>query len=286
MDGAKAIALPCKKGQSLQVKPLRGSDLVWESFDKNGDLWFETQISLYDFKPIRTSDEDVSFFLHKLLRGAVRLNSEFLNNWNGFRINTFLEFPRDWGLGSSSSIIYAVSEWADVNPFLLYYEIANGSAFDVACAFLDGPITYTKSDDEISYAELELNFPFEKCLFLVHRGKKQNTEAAINYYRKAVKQSDKLVQSISDISDEIIQCTDKSDFEKLIREHEAIISDAIGVPSVQKEKFSDFNGTIKSLGAWGGDFMLVVANEPEDRVKEYFKSKGLNTVMPYSSLVL
>ena len=286
MDGAKAIALPCKKGQSLHVKPLRGSDLVWESFDENGDLWFETQISLYDFKPIRTSDDDVSYFLHKLLRGAVRLNSEFLNNWNGFRINTFLEFPRNWGLGSSSSLIYAVSEWADVNPFLLYYEIANGSAFDVACAFADKPITYTKSDDEISYSELELSFPFDKCLFLVHRGKKQNTEAAINYYKKATKQSDSFVQSISEISDSIISCKDKSEFEKLLQEHESLISSVIGIPPVQKEKFGDFNGTIKSLGAWGGDFMLVVANEPEVKVKEYFAGKGLKTVLPYSDLVL
>ena len=59
MDGAKAIALPCKKGQTLEVKALRGSDLVWESFDEHGDLWFEAQISLYDFSSIRTSDEDI-----------------------------------------------------------------------------------------------------------------------------------------------------------------------------------------------------------------------------------
>ena len=286
MDGAKAIALPCKKGQKLQVKPLRGSDLVWESFDENGDLWFETQISLYDFKPIRTSDDDVSHFLYKLLRGAVRLNSEFLNNWNGFRVNTFLEFPRDWGLGSSSSVIYAVSEWADVNPFMLYYEMANGSAYDVACAFLDGPITYVRTDDEISYSEVDFKLPFEECLYLVHRGKKQNTEASINYYRKTVKNSNQLVDSISNISEEILKCEDRGSFEKLIVEHEEIISSAIGIPMVQKEKFSDFEGTIKSLGAWGGDFMLVVTEQPLDKVKDYFSSKGLNTVLPYSEVVL
>ncbi len=278
--------MPCKKGQSLEVKPLRGSDLVWESFDENGDLWFETQISLYDFKPIRTSDDDVSHFLHKLLRGAVRLNSEFLNNWNGFRINTFLEFSRDWGLGSSSSLIYAVSEWADVNPFLLYYEIANGSAFDVACAFVDGPITYIKTDDEISYSEIDLDLPFKDSLFLVHRGKKQNTEAAINYYRKTVSESDKLVRSISDITDAIIECQDKSTFEKLIKNHEEIISAAIGIPTVQKDRFSDFNGTIKSLGAWGGDFMLVVSDDPLEKVRKYFVAKGLTIVLPYNDLVL
>jgi len=286
IDGAKAIALPCNKGQTVEVKALRGSDLVWESFDENGDLWFESQISLYDFSPIRTSDEDISYFIKKLLKGAVRLNSEFLNNWNGFRVNTHLEFARKWGLGSSSSLIYAISEWADVNPFLLYYQIADGSAYDIACAFADGPITYVKTDDEISYSEIELNFPFEECLFFIYLGRKQNSQAAINYYRKSVKKPHSLVASISHISDEIIKCKDKTSFEKLIVEHENIISSAIGLKGVQEEMFSDFNGTVKSLGAWGGDFVLAVANEPFEKVKSYFANKGLDTIFSYKDLVV
>ena len=226
-----------------------------------------------------------SYFLKRLLNGAVRLNSEFLNNWNGFRVNTFLEFSRTWGLGSSSSLIYTVAEWADVNPFLLYFKIADGSAYDIACAFADSPITYTKTADEITYSEIDLNLPFTECMFFVHLGKKQNTEAAINYYRKTVKTPKKLVSSISEISDSIIKCKDKTSFEKLIRQHEKIISSAIGLKPIQDEMFSDFNGTIKSLGAWGGDFILAIANEPKERVKTYFEGKGLNTIFSYKDLV-
>ncbi|MDB9721346.1 GHMP kinase, partial [Winogradskyella sp.] len=36
------------------------------------------------------------------------------------------------------------------------------------------------------------------------------------------------------------------------------------------------------LGAWGGDFVMVTAEEdPTD----YFKSKGFNTIIPYTEMV-
>ena len=45
----------------------------------------------------------------------------------------------------------------------------------------------------------------------------------------------------------------------------------------------DFNGTIKSLGAWGGDFILVISKEnPSD----YFVSKGYETALTYKDLIL
>lgn len=278
--------MPCKKGQNLHIKPLRGSDLVWESFDEKGELWFEAQISLYDFSSIRTSDDEISRFIQKLLKGAVRQNSEFLNNWNGYRVNTFLEFSKEWGLGSSSSLIYTVSEWAEVNPFLLYYEISEGSAYDIACAFADGPVLYQKTEDSIHYEEIDLKFPFEECLYLVYLGKKQNSEAAVNYYRSTVHDSSALVDRITELSAAIIECKEMTEFQKLLVEHENLIADSIKLPRVQKERFSDFCGTVKSLGAWGGDFALAVVDQPLAKVSEFFKNKGLNTVIPYKDLVL
>ena len=44
---------------------------------------------------------------------------------------------------------------------------------------------------------------------------------------------------------------------------------------------SDYNGEIKSLGAWGGDFILAAGptNTPE-----YFSSKGFNTIIRYNEM--
>lgn len=55
----------------------------------------------------------------------------------------------------------------------------------------------------------------------------------------------------------MVICTSLLDFEKLITAHEAIISKLIQQDTIKAKLFKDFNGTIKSLGAWGGDFVLV-----------------------------
>ena len=113
LDGAHAFAVPTKYGQKMIVKNSRGSDLVWECIDKDGNSWFSSHISLYDFSAINTTDQAVSDNLQKILKNAVRLNSEFLSKWNGFKVETQLEFPIDWGLGSSSSLFSLIGERVD-----------------------------------------------------------------------------------------------------------------------------------------------------------------------------
>ncbi len=46
------------------------------------------------------------------------------------------------------------------------------------------------------------------------------------------------------------------EFEELLILHEKLISKAIGISPIQERLFSDYKGVIKSLGAWGGDFVL------------------------------
>jgi hypothetical protein len=52
---------------------------------------------------------------------------------------------------------------------------------------------------------------------------------------------------------------------------------------VQKEMFSDYFGQTKSLGAWGGDFILATGN---DDTPIYFKNKGFDTVISYQDMIL
>jgi len=53
--------------------------------------------------------------------------------------------------------------------------------------------------------------------------------------------------------------------------------------TVQEIYFSDYFGQTKSLGAWGGDFILATGNEDTSK---YFKEKGFQTVIPYQDLIL
>lgn len=284
LDGAKSIAFPTKMGQKMIVKDTKGSDLKWKSYDNEGNLWLDSQISLYDFSAVKTTDETISKTLKSFLKNAVRLNSEFLNNWKSYKIETHLEFPRDWGLGSSSTLISLLAQWADVNPFLLHFKVSNGSGYDVACAGADAPIIYTLDDDSLHYEEVDFYPPFSKNLFFVHLNKKASSADGVKDYFKNVKSKKSIAKKITIISDKILASKTLETFEKLLNEHESIVSEALNKQTIKEEIFSDYWGSIKSLGAWGGDFVLATSNKSEDETKKYFADLGYSTFLPFAEM--
>lgn len=286
MDGAKALCLPTKLGQKLSVKPSRGSDLIWISQDTKGENWFEAHISLYDFSAVKTTDPEIAKYVGKLLKNSVRLNSEFLDKWNGFKVITELQFPLEWGLGSSSSLTYALASWADVNPFFLHFKMSDGSGYDIACAGAEGPLHYTLKGDELAYAEIEYSPSFKDKLYFVYLEKKEDSNAAVRSYLKDGQNRKQTVEQITDITNAIIDCKSLDKFDELISQHEDIISAAIGKPKVKDELFSDYWGGLKSLGAWGGDFVLASSTKSSGDTRDYFRSKGFETVIPYEDLIL
>ncbi len=284
LDGGKALALPTKLGQTLEIKPHRGSDLIWESYDVNNELWFEAQVSLYDFSSIRTSDDKTSKFIQKLLKGAVRYNTEFLNNWNGFKVINRLEFSRHWGLGSSSTVIANMAQWADVNPFHLHFYVSNGSGYDIACAGAEGPLTYQLLDDQLSYEEIDFTPGCTDQLYFVYLGKKQNSGEAIIHYTQQAKKRKALAKKISEVTEAALVCKNLSSLREAMDEHENIISTELNLSKIKDTSFSDFNGSVKSLGAWGGDFCMVASDMSKTEVRAYFKGKGLDTVIDYKEM--
>jgi mevalonate kinase len=286
MDGAKALAIPTKFGQTLQIKAHRGSDLMWEAYTADKELWFEAQISLYDFSPLRTSDEGIALTLQKLLKGAVRYNCEFLDKWNGFKVISTLGFPREWGLGSSSTLTYLIAEWAEVNAFHLHFQVSNGSGYDIACAGAEGPLTYRLTEEELNYEEIDFEPSFLDKIYFVYLGRKQNSGEAIAHYAKQVKKRKELAAKISDITAAVIKPSISiAEFGQLMNQHEDLLAESLQLP-VLRSQFPDLKGHIKSLGAWGGDFAMVLSQEPKEKLAEYFKGKGLNTFMSYSEMAL
>ena len=49
--------------------------------------------------------------------------------------------------------------------------------------------------------------------------------------------------------------------------------------------FKDYWGIIKSLGAWGGDFVLATSTESPEKTKAYFNERGFEIVLPYRELI-
>ena len=267
------------------IQNARGSDLIWEALDHNGEVWFEAQLSLYDFSPIKTSDENISSTLKKILRAAARENSEFLSTWSGFKVETKLEFPREWGLGSSSTLLAAVANWADINPFHLYFDLYNGSGYDIACTEADEAIQYQLSEEQLHFNEFEFKPPFLDKLYFVYQGNKQDSENSLKIHGKKFKNQPALIQRISEISEEISTTKSFPAFCKLIEEHETLIGGTLGETPVKDLRYSDFPGSIKSLGAWGGDFILAATDLGKEDVQAYFKSKKLETVFSFRELV-
>ena len=282
LDGALSLAIPTKYGQTLRVTSHSNETLVWKSFDKKNQLWFEAHYDWHFNHISEPSDEETSTTLIKILKAAQQMNPDFLKDVKGCTVETKLEFARDWGLGSSSTLINNIAQWAQVDAFELLWNSFQGSGYDIACAQHNRPITYQLLNQKPIVHQLAFDPPFKDQLYFVHLNQKMNSRDAIDAYKKRQNQTQELVAIISQITKEMIQCNELNAFEQLIEQHEQIIEKALGIPSIQKRLFSDYSGKIKSLGAWGGDFVLASGNDEA----EYFKAKGYSTVIPYSEMVL
>ncbi len=254
--------------------------------DHEDNVWFSCDISLYDFSSDKSTDPALSKKLKRILKNAVRLNCEFLDKWNGFKVETKLEFPLNWGLGSSSTLIHLIAKWADVSPLELYFKSENGSGYDVVCAGVDHPIFYWSTDHEISFAKAEFNPSYHNNLYFVHLNQKKSSDSAIKEYIKSVKDKKSFVNKITALTEKMESLKKIQDFEDTIAEHEDIVAFHTGFNKVKDLHFSDYWGAVKSLGAWGGDFCIATSTKSPEEVKDYFTSKGFETVIPYKKMIL
>ena len=271
----------------MTVKATRSTDLEWTSLDKDGNEWFNSSISLYDFGPTETNNAEVSEKLKKIFKGAVRLNCEFLDKWNAFKVETKLEFPQNWGLGSSSTLIHLIAQWAEIEPLELYYKVETGSGYDVAAAGAKGPIIFWSNEEEVSYRYADFKPKFKDQLLFIHLNKKADSSEAVKKYQALPKSKRKeVVNEINRITDSVEDTATLSSFGALLTEHEELISKTTGMPTIKSSLFADYPSVIKSLGAWGGDFILALAPDGNEAATEYFSKKGYQTILPYSQLIL
>jgi predicted GIY-YIG superfamily endonuclease/mevalonate kinase len=283
LDGALSLAVPTKYGQSLGIETIDKPILDWKSFDEKGRVWFEHLFSFDEIASSQAPRKDVKYRLIQILNAAKQLNPDFLNPEIGLKITTKLDFPRNWGLGTSSTLINNIAQWAQVDAYKLLELTFGGSGYDIACAQNNNPITYQLVNRKPIVKQVDFNPSFKDNLYFVYLNKKQNSRDGIAHYKANKGHIASEISEIGDITSKIINCSDLEVFEKLIHAHEGIISKITKQTTVKSLFFNDFGGSIKSLGAWGGDFILVTSkNDPTP----YFKKKGLDTIIPYNNMVL
>ena len=283
LDGALGLAIPTSYGQSLQVTPNTSGFLDWTSLDLNKNVWFSAQLDLTNLNVVATSDKSMANTLKTLLLEANAQNPLLLTDSEGFKIETHLTFPRNWGLGTSSTLINNLAQWARVDAYQLLSNAFGGSGYDIACAQTNSPLVYQLKNNKPKVESIAFDPYFKESLYFVHLNQKQSSKKAIANYREQQFDTSELVKKITDLTRAMIGATTLSDFELFMDRHETVLSAILKMTPVKERLFPDYYGTIKSLGAWGGDFILATGDE---KSISYFKSKGYNTVIPYSKMVL
>ncbi|WP_343487990.1 GYDIA family GHMP kinase [Allomuricauda sp. d1] len=283
LDGARALAVPTKFGQSLEVSTTDTGFIAWQSLDRQGQAWFTATYGLRGFEEIDTSNPEISKTLTDILVAAKALNPNFLKSSKGCSVKAKLSFPRNWGLGSSSTLINNIAQWAQVNAHQLLWNTMGGSGYDISCAQHDHPILYHLENGSPKVERVDFNPSFKNQLYFIHLNQKQDSRAAIANYRGQDFDKRSLVSSLSQISRQMLNTKNLKAFENTMEAHETILSKVLKIEPVQQRLFSDYFGQLKSLGGWGGDFVLATGNE---KTPGYFKSKGFEIVLPFSEMVL
>lgn len=281
LNGSLALALPLVYGQSMEVKPLPEPLLMWKSWDFHKECWFEATFDTHTtFQLLHSSDAELSHTLALIFRQIRKINPSFLTQ-NGAEVQTYLNFNRHWGLGTSSTFLNNLAQWAEVDAFELQKEIWGGSGYDIACAQANTPILYATQDGLPIIDPVQLAWPFADQLYFVYLNQKQNTHQAIQNFRAHTKLNSSQVEFFSQLTRDIVNCSQLDDFETLLHTHEHTLGELLQLTPVQARLFPDYPGKIKSLGAWGGDFILATRNQ----ALSYFPERGYTTILPLTQVI-
>tara|TARA_R110002050_G_scaffold149463_1_gene276079 strand:+ start:126506 stop:127435 length:930 start_codon:yes stop_codon:yes gene_type:complete len=282
LDGALALAIPCKFGQWLEVQPVDKLDgIIWNSLNVKGDSWFS--VSLDEKHQItQTSNSHIANKLRTILLRAMEENPAFTEKLKNRKITTSLEFDRNWGLGSSSTLIHLIAQWAEVDPFVLLQKSFGGSGYDIACADANGPITY-KIGSPAQVQRVVFQPSWTAQMHFVYLGKKQVSSKEIAKYSELNIDRNSLAKKVSQLTRDLIDCADITQFKKILQEHENLLSKVLGYPTIQSQLFPAIKGTIKSLGAWGGDFVLFVGEQSE---LKKIQKMGFETTLTWNEMLL
>ncbi len=285
LEGAKVISLPTKFGQYLDVFPINSPVISWKSYDVNGALWYNDSIDIDEiiYKKNDSEQDKIRKNLIDILHQAHLQNPNILSYRKGFVVETRLTFSRFWGLGTSSTLINNIAQWFEIDAFELLEKSFGGSGYDIANAQHNTPITFSKKNGVIDVKEVDFAPDYKKHIYYVYLNQKMDSKKAIENFRSKKQTISTQIEQVNTWTQQIVNGVDFKTFQNIITEYEKQLSSVLETETIQQQLFPDFNGIIKSLGGWGGDFVMVVS---ENNPKKYFESKGYNTIFTYDEMIL
>jgi mevalonate kinase len=291
LDGAVSLAFPCKFGQSLRYDYNSSVKIHWESFDYQHNSWFRAEFTS-DLVLISTNDIQKAEFLHSILNYSFKKadSTKVDEIKNGISITTHLSFPNNWGLGSSSTLLVLLAQLFEIDAYSLHFAITNGSGYDIACGLATTPLLYQLPNGiqkpiitELTYNPFEA---FKENIFFIHLNQKQKSDREVASYSQLKKELDlaPICEELSKLTQHLIATNSLSNFNELVETHEAILSNVLQRNTIKDDLFQLYKGgIIKSLGAWGGDFVLVTGNNSD---LDYFREKGYSTILSFDKMIL
>ena len=286
LDGATGLAVPTKYGQDLQITQGANKQIKWTSKDHDGTIWYSGVIEFEEItnKNYIANIENVESALLEILREAYLLNPSYIQNSDGYNIVTHLTFPKFWGLGTSSTLINNIAQWLKIDAFTLLNNSFGGSGYDIASAQNDSPILYQLEQGKPLVTKITYDPNFAEHLYFVYLNKKQSSKGAIaSYYSNKPVNLDKIISEVNSITASMVTAESLSKMEIAMQKHENLLSNILEMQTAYETHFSDYDGVIKSLGAWGGDFVLATART---NPRDYFIAKGFDTIIPYRDMIL
>ncbi len=281
VDGALVLAVPTKLGQEFffTENDDEKSLIHWNAFHQD-QLWLETIIDYKSWTILETNNQNASEFILKVLKNVQELSTIKFKTNNSYNLKTNLQFPSDFGLGSSSTLMSNLGEWAEINPFVLNEISLGGSGYDVAVAKEKSAILYSRFPERV-YDKVAFDPSFKDELIFIHLNQKQDTREGISHY-KSKPTSTELINDYSELTKMIVRSQNLEEFSKLMTLHEQKLSDFLGIPTVKEKYFQNCPSFVKSLGAWGGDFVLT---SKFGDYEAYFKNQGFGKIFSWQELV-
>lgn len=285
LAGAKALAIPLRFGQQmkLEVSPSNRTSILWTAVEQ-GKPWFEAMFVSDKLNIESTNNLETAIKLQTLLKSVQILNPKLFAPNFDYKINCNIDFSTSWGWGSSATLISNIAKWADIDAFTLNKMVSSGSGYDIAASNAETPIIYQLKEDGYEVTPINFNPAFKENIHFIYLGQKQDSSQSLKDKLGLIKGRE-IISEITNLTEKIAAEQSMDEFIKLIVEHEQIVSKTIKMQRVKETLFKDFEGEIKSLGAWGGDFAMVVSPLAKQQVRDYFKSKGLTTFFSFDEII-
>ena len=225
LEGAKALALKTKFGQSLRISSNDQDHFSWKALSKDGEIWLDFNFTIDELRSesVQTHSTNTSKIIALLNLIAIHRPELFTSPLSFI---TEMDFEKNWGLGTSSTLISNLAKWSGMDAFKLLEHSFGGSGYDVALAIEDHSILYQVSGMDREVKKVVFDPPFKDQIYFVYLNRKQNSQEAISSFSGLLVGSDRQLYTakVSEITERVLNSKTLEEFEELMFEHENLLS--------------------------------------------------------------